>query len=162
MLFNQTLDKLRTLRLEGMVQALDEQRHQNDIVSLGFEDRLALLVERQWLWKENRGLAIRLKNAQLKINASLEDLDYRSSRGLKRAQIDQLRASQWVKEHRNCLITGPTGSGKLTWPARWAPRLVVKVTARSTSMPPSSSGHWKLPEPTGACCRCSRSWLALR
>jgi hypothetical protein len=75
MLFTQTLDKLRTLRLEGMVQALDEQRHQNDIVALGFEDRLALLVERQWLWKENRGLAIRLKNAQLKINASLEDLD---------------------------------------------------------------------------------------
>jgi DNA replication protein DnaC len=112
MLFTQTMDKLRTLRLEGMVQALDEQRHQNDIVSLGFEDRLALLVERQWLWKENRGLAIRLKNAQLKINASLEDLDYRNSRGLKRAQIDQLRASQWVREHRNCLITGPTGSGK--------------------------------------------------
>ena len=112
MLFTQTLEKLQALRLEGMAQALEEQRHQNDIVSLGFEDRLALLVERQWLWKENRGLAIRLKNAQLKISASLEDLDYRSSRGLKRAQIDQLRASQWVKEHRNCLITGPTGSGK--------------------------------------------------
>jgi DNA replication protein DnaC len=112
MLFTQTTEKLRALRLEGMVQALAEQRQQNDIVSLGFEDRLALLVERQWLWKENRGLAIRLKNAQLKISASLEDLDYRASRGLKRAQIDQLRASNWVKEHRNCLITGPTGSGK--------------------------------------------------
>ena len=112
MLFTQTLEKLRALRLEGMAQALEEQRHQNDIVSLGIEDRLALLVERQWLWKENRGLAIRLKNAQLKISASLEDLDYRSSRGLKRAQIEQLRASPWVKEHRNCLITGPTGSGK--------------------------------------------------
>ena len=112
MLITQTLDKLRALRLEGLAQALEEQRHQNDIVSLGFEDRLALLVERQWLWQENRGLAIRLKNAQLKISASLEDLDYRPSRGLKRAQIDQLRASGWVKEHRNCLITGPTGSGK--------------------------------------------------
>jgi DNA replication protein DnaC len=112
MLFTQTLDKLRALRLEGMAQALDEQRHQKDIVGMGFEDRLALLVERQWIWKENRGLAARLKNAQFKINASLEDLDYRSSRGLKRAQIDQLRASPWVGEHRNCLVTGPTGSGK--------------------------------------------------
>jgi DNA replication protein DnaC len=112
MLYTQTLEKLQALRLEGMAQALEEQRRQPDIVTLGFEDRLTLLVERQWLWRENRGLAIRLKNAQLKISASLEDLDYRSSRGLKRAQIEQLRASAWVREHRNCLITGPTGSGK--------------------------------------------------
>src|ERR1039458_3740625 len=112
MLYTQTIDKLQALRLEGMVQALEEQRRQNGIVGLDFEDRLALLVERQWLWKENRGLTIRLKNAQFKISASLEVLDYRNSRELKRAQIEQLRASQWVKAHRNCLITGPTGSGK--------------------------------------------------
>src|ERR1039457_3345098 len=112
MLFTQTLEKLHALRLEGLVEALEEQRRQTDIVQLDFEERLALLVERQWLWKENRALAVRLKKAQFKINARLEDLDYRSSRGLKRAQIEQLRASQWVKEHRNCLITGPTGSGK--------------------------------------------------
>lgn len=112
MLYSQTVNKLQALRLEGMVQALEEQRRQTDLVQMEFEDRLALLVERQCLWVENRGMAIRLKNAQFKITASLEDLDYRSSRGLKRAQIEQLRASQWVKEHRNCLLTGPTGSGK--------------------------------------------------
>jgi DNA replication protein DnaC len=112
MLYTQTVEKLQALRLEGMAQALTEQRQQSDLAAFSFEDRLALLVERQWLWRENRGLAIRLKNAQLKISASLEDLDYRSSRGLKRAQIEQLRASSWVKDHRNCLITGPTGSGK--------------------------------------------------
>jgi DNA replication protein DnaC len=112
MLSNQTVNKLEALRLEGMIQALEEQRRQPDIVQLDFEDRLALLVERQCLWVENRGLATRLKNAQFKITASLEDLDYRSSRGLKRAQIEQLRASPWVKEHRNCLVTGSTGSGK--------------------------------------------------
>jgi DNA replication protein DnaC len=112
MLYTQTIDKLHTLRLEGMAQALEEQRRQSDISQLEFEDRLALLVERQWLWKENRGMAIRLKTAQFKTTASLEDLDYRASRGLKRAQIEQLRASHWVKEHRNCLITGSTGSGK--------------------------------------------------
>jgi len=64
MLLNPTLEKLRALRLTGLVQALEEQRQQNDLVSLSFEGRLALLVERQWLWQENRGLAIRLKNAQ--------------------------------------------------------------------------------------------------
>ncbi len=96
-----------------MAQALEEQRSQNAITDLDFEERLGLLVERQWLWKENRGLAIRLKNAQIKMaNASLEDLDYRPARGLKRAHIDQLRACAWVDRHRNCMVTGPTGTGK--------------------------------------------------
>ena len=115
MLYSQTVEKLRGLRLEGMVQALEEQRLQRDIVELDFEARLALLVERQCLYRDNRGLALRLANAQLKIgNATLEDADYRPSRGLKRAQVDQLRASQWIKDRRSCLITGPTGTGK-TW-----------------------------------------------
>jgi DNA replication protein DnaC len=115
MLYTQTVEKLQGLRLEGMVHALEEQRQQKDIVDLDFEARLALLVERQCLYRDNRGLALRLKNAQLKIsNATLEDLDYRPSRGLKRGQVEQLRASQWIKDHRNCLITGPTGTGK-TW-----------------------------------------------
>jgi DNA replication protein DnaC len=112
MLNNQTMDKLCALRLEGMVQALEEQRRQTDINQLDFEERLALLVERQWHWKENRALAGRLHYAQFKIPASLEDIDYRHPRGLKRAQIEQLRTSQWVEKHHNCLVTGPTGSGK--------------------------------------------------
>jgi DNA replication protein DnaC len=112
MLYTQTLEKLNALRLDGMVQALEEQRRQPDITQLDFEARLGLLVERQWVWKENRFLARRLKYAQLKISASLEDIDYRHPRGLKRAQIEQLRASRWVQEHRHCLITGPTGAGK--------------------------------------------------
>ena len=112
MLNHQTMEKLIALRLEGMAQALEEQRRQADISQLDFEERFALLVERQWLWRENRALAARLHHAQLKVTASLEDIDYRHPRGLKRAQIDQLRASEWVAQHRNCLITGPTGSGK--------------------------------------------------
>ena len=112
MLNHQTMEKLTALRLEGMAQALEEQRRQADISQLDFEERFSLLVERQWLWRENRALAARLHQAQLKVAASLEDIDYRHPRGLKRAQIDQLRASQWVANHHNCLITGPTGSGK--------------------------------------------------
>jgi DNA replication protein DnaC len=112
MLNQQTMEKLAALRLEDMAQALEEQRRQADITQLDFEERFALLVERQWLWRENRALAARLHHAQLKVAASLEDIDYRHPRGLKRALIDQLRAAQWVVQHHNCLITGPTGSGK--------------------------------------------------
>ena len=112
MLSTQTLEKLYALRLEGMAQALEEQRRQADITQLDFEERLGLLVERQWLWRENRALAARLHSAQLKISAALEDVDYRHPRGLKRAQMDQLRSSDWIGRHHNCLITGPTGSGK--------------------------------------------------
>jgi len=112
MLQNHNIEKLHTLRLEGMAQALEEQRRQNDITDLDFEERLGLLIERQWIWKESRGLAARIKYAQFKIQCTLEEIDFRLPRGLKRNQIEQLRASQWVKESRSCLITGATGTGK--------------------------------------------------
>ena len=113
MIYSQTLEKLRALRLDGLAQALEEQRRQANVLQLEFEERLALLVERQWTWKENRALAARLKRAQLKFpNACLEDIDYALHRGLKRAHIEQVRAGEWVQNHRNCLILGPTGIGK--------------------------------------------------
>jgi DNA replication protein DnaC len=108
----QTLDKLHSLRFEGMIQALEEQRRDPNISQLDFEERLAFLVERQWLWRENRSLASRLNNAGFKIKCSQEDIDYQHSRGLKRAQIQQLHAADWVDQNRNCLILGPTGVGK--------------------------------------------------
>jgi DNA replication protein DnaC len=77
-----------------------------------FEDRLALLVERQWLWKENRALATRLKYARLRQPACLEDIDYRHHRGLQRSVIEHLAGGDWIQYSQNCLITGPTGVGK--------------------------------------------------
>jgi DNA replication protein DnaC len=112
MLTHPTLDQLRALRLEGMIEALEEQRRDPNIVDLDFEQRLGLLVQRQWLWKSNRALAARLHQAQLKVPATLEDIDYRHPRGLKRAQIEQLRVHDWIGQHRACLISGPTGCGK--------------------------------------------------
>jgi DNA replication protein DnaC len=112
MLTHPTLDQLRALRLEGMIEALEEQRRDPNIVDLDFEERLALLVQRQWLWRSNRALAARLQQAQLKVPATLEDIDYRHPRGLKRAQIEQLRVNDWIGQHRACLVSGPTGCGK--------------------------------------------------
>ena len=112
MLPHPTVDQLRVLRLEGMIEALEEQRRDPHLADLDFEERLALLVERQWLWKSNRALTARLQQAQLKLPATLEDIDYRHPRGLKRAHIDQLRVNDWIGQRRACLITGPTGCGK--------------------------------------------------
>ena len=108
----QTIEKLDAMRLEGMREALQEQREHPDSTQLDFEERLALLVERQWLWRENRALMTRLAYAKFKIKCALEDIDYQSSRGLRRDHIEQLRTSDWIGQRRNCLILGPTGVGK--------------------------------------------------
>jgi DNA replication protein DnaC len=112
MLVEPTLDKLYALKLHGMAEAWQEQRQQAHSGELSFDDRLALLVERQWLWKENRALTTRLQYAGLKQSACVEDIDFRHPRGLQRAVVEQLATCDWVRQHRPCLITGPTGTGK--------------------------------------------------
>ena len=112
MLPEQTMEKLHAMKLNGMADAWEEQRQQPHSSDLSFDERLALLVERQWIWKENRALATRLRYAHLKQTACLEDLDFRHPRGLKRAAIDQLASCEWIRHQRHCLITGPTGVGK--------------------------------------------------
>ena len=112
MLTEQTIEKLYAMKLNGMAEAWTEQRQQPQSNDLNFDDRLAFLVDRQWIWKENRALITRLKYAKLRQNACLEDIDFRHPRGLKRATLDQLASCQWIRHHQNCLITGPTGVGK--------------------------------------------------
>lgn len=112
MLREQTFQKLYSLKLHGMAQALEEQLARPDASSLSFEERLAMLVDAQWLWRENRSLAARLKNARLKQPASIEDMNYRHARQLDRGQIRSLTGCQWVRDRHNVIITGPAGIGK--------------------------------------------------
>lgn len=112
MLYEPTITKMLAMRLNGMAEALEEQRKTADMAELSFEDRLGMLVERQWLWKENRSLAARLHHAKLKQPACLEDIDYRQHRGLQRSTMEHLAGSDWIKHSQNCIITGPTGVGK--------------------------------------------------
>ncbi|MCX6226984.1 MAG: IS21-like element helper ATPase IstB, partial [Bacteroidia bacterium] len=112
MLTHPTLDKLQTLRLCGMLKALEEQRQISDIDTLSFEERLGLLVDRELLDRENRKIKSRLQKAKLKQCATLEDIDYRNSRGVDKTLLLQLASCNWIKEHRNILIAGPTGTGK--------------------------------------------------
>lgn len=112
MLQEQTLEKLYAMKLNGMAEGYEEQLQQTRMGELSFEDRFALLVDRQWIWKEDRALNTRLAYAGLKQSACIEDIDYRSHRGLDRATINQLASSEWVKQHQSVIITGPTGVGK--------------------------------------------------
>jgi DNA replication protein DnaC len=112
MLNEQTVNKLFALKLNGMAEAYEEQQKQSRINELSFNERFSMMVERQWLWRENRALQTRLTYAQLKEQACVEDLDFRESRGLKRSVIEQLSACDWVRFHQNVIVTGPTGTGK--------------------------------------------------
>ena len=114
MLTHPTLDKLQRLKFTGMAAALAEQMQMPDVEELAFEERLGLLVDRETTERENRRLTSRLRRAKLKHNAALEDIDYRHPRGLDKSLIRSLATCQWVKEHLNILLTGPTGVGK-TW-----------------------------------------------
>ena len=114
MLTHPTLDKLQTLRLTGMYQALIEQRQVPDIAALTFEERLGLLVDRERTERENRRLTTRLRQAKLRQTACIEAIDSRHPRGLEKALMARLATCQWVREHHNVLIPGPTGIGK-TW-----------------------------------------------
>ena len=112
MLREQTFDKLSRLKLHGMAQALEEQFRQTETASLDFEERLARLVDAQWLWRENRAIATRLRQARLKQPASLEDINYRRPRQLDRALLRSLANCDWVRQHHNITVTGPSGVGK--------------------------------------------------
>lgn len=112
MLYEQTMARMEAMKLGGMAMALDEQRQQASITDLDFEERLGMLIERQWLWQQNRALTRRLRTARLKVNACLEDINYRKKRGLRRDTIEQMIGADWVRCHRSAIITGPTGTGK--------------------------------------------------
>ncbi len=114
MLIHPTLELLQRLRLRGMFKALQEQLQLPETDTLSFEERLALLLEREVTERETRRLRSRLKQAKLRENAAIEDIDYRAHRGLDKALMTRLAACQWIGEHLNVLITGPTGVGK-TW-----------------------------------------------
>jgi DNA replication protein DnaC len=112
MLTEQTLDKLYTMKLTGMAEAFKEQLQHPSPNPLSFEDRFGLLVDRQWTWKEEGRIKRLLQGAKLKINACIEDIDYKSPRGIDRSIIMSLSSCDWIKKQHNVIITGPTGAGK--------------------------------------------------
>ena len=112
MMIEQTIDKLCAMKLDGMVEALREQMINPAALDLPFEDRLSLLVDRQWDLKESRGLRRRLQVAHLRLQASIEDVYFDARRGIEKAALLTLAECGFVRSHANIIITGPTGAGK--------------------------------------------------
>ena len=112
MLTHSTASRLVTLGLTGMAKALDEQQRQPDIAALGFDERFALLVDREATERENKRLVNRLRFGKLRQNAVVEDIDMKAARGLDKALFQRLVAGEWIERHQNLLIIGPTGVGK--------------------------------------------------
>ena len=108
-----TLEKILELKFHGMARALEEQLQSNEYEELRFEERLGLLIDREKTERENRRLKTRLARAKIRQpQACLEDIDYSASRGLDKSLIRSLGSCQWIREHLNLLIDGPTGAGK--------------------------------------------------
>jgi DNA replication protein DnaC len=121
------LEKLKSLRLFGMVRALQELTGLDDRGRLDFEDQLALLIERETADRANTALEMRLKRARLRQAACFENLDLKASRGLDKGLIRDLFTGRWICQHRHVILTGATGSGKT-----WAIRRHGKASACST------------------------------
>jgi DNA replication protein DnaC len=112
MMTEQTVERLRSLRLGAIADAYLAQQREPAAASLSFDERLGMLVDAEQLARDNRALTRRLKEAKLRLSqACLEDFDY-SGRKLERALIRQLATCRWVADHQHILITGPTGVGK--------------------------------------------------
>ena len=114
MLKQQTREQLHALKLTGILDALEQQQAQPETHDLAFEERFALLVDREVLYRENRRLARLLKAARLRVDACVEDLDCRHPRGLQKSRMAQLASGDWIRQSLNLCLTGPTGCGK-TW-----------------------------------------------
>lgn len=113
MLIEQTFQKLSDMRMHGFARALKEQLDGDAHAALAFDERLSMLVDREWNEREGRSLTRRLQLARLRDRtACVEDIDYRHPRGLDKQVMRRLAGTDWIAKHHNVLVTGKTGCGK--------------------------------------------------
>jgi len=113
MLNEPTLQKLQAMKLGAMAAAWLDQQRDPAMAGLAFDERFALLVDAEWLYRENKRISRNLAEAKLRLpQACIEDIDYPARRELDRALVRQLALCGWVEQHLSVLITGPTGTGK--------------------------------------------------
>ena len=134
-----TLDQLNALGLHGMAKAFVEIAANGQANGLGHQEWLGLLLDREASWRQDKRFAARLRVAKLRQQASVEDVDYRSPRGLDRALFQKLVEGEWINAHDNLVLVGPTGFGKVGRPQRLATKPVATIGRSSISERPVCS-----------------------
>src|SRR5687767_4813164 len=112
MLIEQTLEKMNAMKLSGMTESLKQQLGSSQHSALSFDERLGLMVDAEWDYREKRKLTGRLNAAKLRYAASLENVDFKHPRGLDRQVVLSLGNCGFVENRHNLVITGHTGLGK--------------------------------------------------
>jgi DNA replication protein DnaC len=107
-----TLDQLRALGLQGMAKAFEKLSTSEEASALSHAEWLGLLLDHETTFRKEKRLAARLRYAKLRHQACLEDVDYRSPRGLDKALFQKLGRGDWINAHDNLAICGKTGTGK--------------------------------------------------
>jgi DNA replication protein DnaC len=108
----QTIEQLHAMKLTGMVEAWREQQSKTTYHDLSFDERLMLLVEREYLRRQNQRLQRRLRQACLPVHATLDAVDFEVPRGIRKMQFIEFSQGQWLTEHLSLVLMGPTGIGK--------------------------------------------------
>lgn len=126
MLEKTTLERLRTFRLPGFIDALMQQSSAKDALGLSFEERLTLLIDSEHTRRESQRLSRRLKTAKISPAACLETVDFKKSRGLNKAHFLDLTSGNWLLNGSNLIVSGPTGIGKTFLVSALAHALCIK------------------------------------
>ena len=112
MLDNTTYGQLAKLKLYGFSAELQEQEKTGGYKEMSFNDRLSILIQTEFLDKENKNMTRKISNARLKQKASLEKVKIAASRGIDKSLVQALNSGDWIKKKLNILVTGPSGAGK--------------------------------------------------
>jgi hypothetical protein len=164
MLNQATLEKMQEMRMHALAEAFEQQFASSQYAELSFEERVGLLIDTEWTSREQRKLTRRLKAARLRYQASLEDVDFKTPRGLDRQVVLSLGTCRWIQDHQNLILTGPTGTGKsflacaFSWPAPSQNAPADQASPPTMCAPPGCSMTWLSPVATVPMAACWSSW----
>jgi DNA replication protein DnaC len=161
LLTHPTTEGLFALGLTAMAEGLSDQRGNPEYEGLGFEDRLGLLVDREIIARENRRVARNLRSAKLKVQATIEDIDFRRPRGLDRAQVLSLANAHFVEHHQAILIVGPTGCGKTYLGCAFAHAAIRKGHTAFYQRAPRMFDELSIARADGRLARLMASWARI-